>query len=54
VEKANRYSVEYEWANVVFYQEVEAMTIQEAKERVQHAKVNAAIRAVHVIEDVES
>jgi hypothetical protein len=54
VEKANRYSVEYEWENVVFYQEVEAMTIQEAKEYVQQAKINASIRAVHVIEDVES
>jgi len=54
VEKINRYSVEYEWANVIFYQEVEAMTIQEAKERIQHIKVNTAIRAVHVIEDVES
>jgi hypothetical protein len=54
VEKENRYSVEYEWGNVIFYQEVEATTIQEAKECVQHVKVNAAIRAVHVIEDVES
>lgn len=54
MEKTNRYSVEYEWVNVIFYQEVEAMTIQEAKERIQHAKINAAIRAVHVIEDVES
>ena len=54
MEKSNRYSVEYEWGNVIYYQEVEAMTIQEAKEYVQHTKVNAAIRAVHVIEDVES
>ncbi|MFL7941742.1 hypothetical protein ACKA0G_14875 [Priestia megaterium] len=54
MEKINRYSVEYEWANMIFYQEVEAMTIQEAKERIQHTKVNASIRAVHVIEDVES
>ncbi|WP_165351764.1 hypothetical protein [Priestia megaterium] len=54
MEKINRYSVEYEWTNVIFYQEVEAMTIQEAKERIQHTKVNAAIRAIHVMEDVES
>ncbi|GAB1769879.1 hypothetical protein [Priestia megaterium] len=54
MEKSNRYSVEYEWGNVIYYQEVEAMTIHEAREYVQHTKVNAAIRAVHVIEDVES
>ncbi len=52
--KANRYSVEYKWANVVLYQEVEATTIQEAKSEFNMQKVNAAIRAVHVIEDVES
>ncbi|MBU3573814.1 hypothetical protein IUJ58_22985 [Priestia aryabhattai] len=54
MEKSNRYSVEYEWGKVIYYQDVEAMTIQEAKERIQNTKVNAAIRAIHVIEDVES
>jgi len=53
MKKLNRYSVEYEYMGLISYEAVHAMTIEEAKHRIQQSKIMAVIRSVFLLGDIE-
>ncbi|MCM3727903.1 hypothetical protein M3226_19835 [Neobacillus cucumis] len=49
--KQRTFSVEYELEGVTFYKNVNAASMEDAKNQVQAQQTNASIRAVSIIEE---
>ena len=52
--KQRTFSVEYELDGVTFYKNVNAASMEDAKNQVQAQQTNASIRAVSIIEENEN
>ncbi|MEH7548404.1 hypothetical protein [Neobacillus vireti] len=52
--KQRTFSVEYELGGVTYYKNVNAASMEEAKNQVQAQQTNASIRAVSIIEENEN
>jgi len=52
--KQRTFSVEYELGGVTFYKNVNAASMEDAKNQVQAQQTNASIRAVSIIEENEN
>ncbi|PLS09553.1 hypothetical protein [Neobacillus cucumis] len=52
--KLPTFSVEYELGGMVFYKNVNAATIEEAKNQVQSQQTNATIQAVSIVDENEN
>ncbi|TWD96421.1 hypothetical protein FB550_11170 [Neobacillus bataviensis] len=52
--KQRTFSVEYELDGVTFYKNVNAVSMDDAKNQVQAQQTNASIRAVSIIEENEN
>ena len=52
--KQRTFSVEYELVGVTFYKNVNAASMEDAKNQVQAQQTNASIRAVSIIEENEN